>query len=1039
MKIPRIKRGIAILLCAVMTFGISIFTAIESVADDTVTVDKQLLSFSGCDTGTAFALPDRMKYINGSNGFNYNGTKSIEETAESGKYFNLALNKSVKKQTNDTVGGRDKRMAFSVSVPANYVKYIDTITLNYSNNVNQKDTYTKMYTVIGITDGVNYGKTVKKSIPFSSGENGKISVAVSDMLITNEAGFLGSCGSNKWSDAETDGIASILVYITMPYCKGRENWAVGIKGLTVTLKGNAGELENIDTIAPEIENFDKFDTLEELKQNGTFVANGDFELTDKADSAPNALLYKGKKDSGTDYDSSLEINLDKRVSEVKGLTFKVFNLSTQNNAVLRCFLDTKSGGKNKTCQYITTAKLGEDGFTRVRIYFDNVGEKTGDEFWGGTSSGYSMTDEEIRNITKLRIRIPDLLKTDAGVAFDSFEYIVEDDRLLRNVTLVDFDNCEPGGDAPEGIKVEGSYNGTVKVVEKSGGKKALRVYYDAAAGGTTDKINERSYVAVTVNVPKGTLRNSGEIRAKVTNNAVSCEDSNRTPTNIYYLITVNGGGYYGRYGMNHWAPKAGEQADCTVPTTTLYRISSGWSILNWFNTKNVPYWSAAELDEVDKITVYITAPACKGNEGWSFDLDLLELFYTEIPEYSEGETRKIALADTPEKTSSENISAEISELTSNDKNYRKFSRVINIETKNAENTEPAVILNRCCNYLRNLAPFTDTATLFMYARADKDTELKINMVTKSGGKMPFTVNIKASEKQDFGEYEVKMAEVIKAYNEQNPNTAVSLNDIYAFELLPVAAEPSLTQIACLTLWTKEVGNTSASNSYYYYDNGVAVEAYSDYLLNTDIVKIESFQAAGKISEWGIKVPEGLTPLLFKTVSLYDKDGVTKEPKNNIWLTFDLPNGTNLNQLSFYKVFFDGSLLKTRYVIEGDKLSVNTFTVGSYIVFAGKVTEATNPDNTEEVKPVTPEIKNTDSTDYSYDSDKTDESPDDGEEETEQIIKRRKMMRKKKSGASADEGLPVWAIVCIAAAAVIVVCGAVFTVVIIKRKKRGTVK
>ena len=58
-----------------------------------------------------------------------------------------------------------------------------------------------MYTVIGITDGVNYGKTVKKSIPFSSGENGKISVAVSDMLITNESGFLGSCGTNKWSDA----------------------------------------------------------------------------------------------------------------------------------------------------------------------------------------------------------------------------------------------------------------------------------------------------------------------------------------------------------------------------------------------------------------------------------------------------------------------------------------------------------------------------------------------------------------------------------------------------------------------------------------------------------------------------------------------------------------------------------------------------------------------------------------------------------------------------------------------------------------------
>lgn len=165
-----IKRCAITSLCVVLTFVTSFVTAIDSKADDTATVEKQLLSFAECKIGKNFDLPERMSFINGDS--TYGGTQTIEESGGK-KLLNVELNKSVKKQTSNLISGRNSRIAFKVTVPSQYLDYLDEITLNYSNDVKQSNSQSKMYALIGVTDGKNYGKTVNKSLSFTSGDDKK--------------------------------------------------------------------------------------------------------------------------------------------------------------------------------------------------------------------------------------------------------------------------------------------------------------------------------------------------------------------------------------------------------------------------------------------------------------------------------------------------------------------------------------------------------------------------------------------------------------------------------------------------------------------------------------------------------------------------------------------------------------------------------------------------------------------------------------------------------------------------------------------------
>lgn len=1056
MKAPNIKRCMSAALCGLFALTSVVSTAIiSSSAEDEITVEKTLVDFSLCDTGADFELPERMEFISGSEHSNYGGTQTVKEKEDGSKYLNIAIDKKVQTAQPTTVKNSKSRIAFGVTVPSNYINYIDGITLKYSNDVKQSNKKTNMYALIGVTDGTNYGKTAESALNFESGSDKELSVKMSDMLKTNLSGFLGKySGSTKWTADDTANLTEILVYVTMPTAAGNEGWNVGIEGLSVTLKGDSETIKNIDKINPLIENFDDFDSLAEIKAKGVFANSGpNVTLTDKANSEPNAVLYKSKGE-GTDYDTCITLNLDKRVADVKGITFKMRNLDTANAEAPRCFVETKNAkGENVTYQVIASAPIDDGKFRTVRIYFDDIGQKTGDYFWGGTSSGYTMTSDEIRNIYALRIRIP-YMGTHEGVVFDDFNYMVEDDRITRTVTLFDFDNCKAGDSLPDGITKSGSYGGTTEMVTDAEGKTSYRINFDKkeSAAASKDKINERGYIWLTVPVPAGMLYDCAEIRLNVTKKG-------NTESTVPYLMTVNdGNAKFGKADQSsqHISKTEGDYL-LTTSLNGLLTVNNTWNLTNWVNPNGNTKWTNDDLATVQNIVLYVAAPTCDGTEGYYLDIHSVELFYRELPEYTETATRTVFSTKSTEKTDSEKISASVVELNATDKNYRKFSEKIQIVTKDKDNTDYITFTNRCINFRRDLTPFTETATLFMYARSDVKTTLKMNFVTKSGDRMPFEIPLEASD--DFEDIKFSVKALIEEFYKNEPDSEIELDDVFAIEMLPVADKASTVEISCFTVWSFDVGELGGSTSWYYYENGVAVEAYNDYLAKTDVATVGTGDTADMIKEWDIKVPSGLTPVLYKNISLFNKNGDTIEPGGNIWLTFDLPDGTDLNTLSIYHVYFDGSLKSVRHVIETDKLSVNVFQVGSFMIFSGKATGETTDktDKSEETDNTDTETDIGDSTDNGYDnnweSDYDSFDYSDGEyvdggdsamsekndgEQTEQVVRRKKMVRKKKKNTESGLGVLEWSLIG-AGALVVIAGGTVLTVVLVKKKRKGAVK
>lgn len=1053
MKAPNIKRCLSTALCGLLVLTAGVSSAIVSFAEDTdVTAEKTLVDFSACETGKTFELPERMEFISGNEGSNYEGTKTIALSDSGKKYLNIAIDKKVKKQNSDTVQKRDSKIAFKVTVPSNYLKYLSEIKLKYSNDVVQKDKFTSMYAIIGVTDGTNYGKTDKKALSFASGNNKTLSAKMSDMIKTNITGFLGSVSkTTAWESADTEKLTNILVYITMPYsANGKESWNIGIESLSVVLKGSAEEIKNVDKIEPLIENFDSSDKLDDLKKKGTFYPGGvNFSLTDKANSETNALLFKSKG-AGTDYDTYLSIYTDKRVADVKGITFKVRNLDTTSAETLRCFISTKNAkGESKTYQHLATIAADDGKYRTVRIYFDSVGIMQGDKFWGG-STAYAMTADEIRNISNIEIRIP-YMGTHEGVAFDDINYMVEDDRILRTKTIVDFDNCKPGDDLPDGITKSSSYGGTTEFVTDAEGKTSYRINFNKkeSAAASKDKINERAYMSFAIPIPAGMLYDCAEIRLNVTKKG-------NTESTIPYLMSINDGeGLYGKADQSSQHITKGEGSGTYVTSLNgLIKTSSGWNLLNWVNPNGAEKWTNDDLKTVKNIVLYIAAPTCDGTEGVTLDIHSIELFYTELPEYTETATRTVFVGGDPENTASDKISANTVELNATDKNYRRFSEKVQIVTNDKGNTEYVSFVNRRINFMRDLTPFTETATLFMYVRSDYDTTLKMNLVTKNGDRLPFEVSLTASDANDFEDLQIPMKDIIEDFYAENPEADFTLEEIYALEMLPVSENAGKVELSCLTLWSREVGEVGGSNSYYYYENGVAVEAYNDYLNKEDVVTIEAAEADDMLESWGITVPKGYTPLLYRNVILSNRNGDTIEPADNIWLTFDLPDGSDLNNVSIYRIYFDGSLLPVRHVIETDKLSIHTFQVGAFMLFTK------NPDGTpaedsdkEDVKDDTTSEDITDNTDDSYYEEDYDYDYDDSydvgninssfsenndeEQQVTQIV-RRKKFRKKKKTADSGMGLLEWSLIG-AGALVVLGGGATATVLIVKKKKKGAAK
>lgn len=862
---------------------------------------------------------------------------------------------------------------------------------------------------------------------------------VSTSAVYNYAknGYIADFNSAKWHIRQFAEIKQILIYITLPECTGTEGYSVSIGDISVTLKGDRKAIESIDVVEKELLNFDTADTVEEINSSGVagiYADKGKFSICkEDAHTAPNSLLYKSEADE-VNYNTSFNISLEKRAAGCVGIEFYVKNLDETQSVNIRSILIVGKGSNEKKYQYIKDIYPCENGeYTRIRIYFNDVG-KTSDEFWGGTTEGNQLSQTEIEELVTLRIRTPYMTSKHAGILFDSFRLITEEDipkpeELVRR--MLDFEDCEVGGELPENLVVTDKYGGSIGVAQASDGTKALRINYDLETSPSlATKICDRPYVQLQLNIPKTSLKGATEIRVGTTNNAVSFKEPWEQATNIFQVIGIRGGGYYGKIPENaDRVYDRGELAEIKIPLDKMIRAEGG--LTGW--CAPTQHWTKSQLEDVVSILVYITAPTCDGTEGWSFDINYIDVYYEDAAQNYETETRCAVKANRVSGEENSYISAEKVKISKNDPNYSMFTTAWKLSLNQAQTPKPLKFLNTYTNYYTDLSDFTESATLGFYLQADSPLDLQITLKDKAGEALQLTVATEPPENSaQYGVYQLVLKDLLNKYYEENPDGAFDISDIRSLEVLPIAEGglPDTVMLSGLSIWTMEVGSTVVYSGYHYSDNGVTVDAYNDYLPLDTVAVIESEDAASAVKNFGIKLPAELTPISFKTITLYSAAGNITEPTGKIWLSFEVDPSLDFSEISLYKVFFDGSYVKQRYAVEDGALALNTFTAGSFMIVRGKIKTDETGENPSSgggsITPI-PETPNPDADDQNS-------SVNNGENTT--VVKKviRKVVRKK---ASQNNGLPVWAIVLIAAgSAVVVGGGAVTTVILVKKRKKG---
>ena len=1015
-------------------------------SDDIITAERTLVSFNGCGTGkvssTENPLPEGVSVLDGS----YGGTASIAEDQDGNKLYTVSMDKRIiNSATSATVTGR-QYIALSVAVPAKYVEYLSLINVDVKNNIKkERNPKKKSYYIVGITDlNGNYGKTSGGAEELAYNADGVLSKNASDMIrISAHSSFLGTTNiKEKWHIRQFAEVKQLLIYITLPECKGTEGYSVSIGDISITLKGDRKAIESIDEINKELEDFDSADTVEEINSSGTagiYAYKGKFSICkEDAHTAPNSLLYKSQADA-VNNNTFLNISLEKRAAGCVGVEFYVKNLDETQSVNIRSILIVGKGSNEKKYQYIKDVYPSENGeYTRIRIHFNDVGVTT-DEFWGGTNEGNKLSNTEIEELITLRIRIPYMKSNHAGVLFDSFRLITDEDipkpeELVRR--MLDFDDCEVGGALPENLTVADKYGGNMGIEQTADGGKAYRINYDLKTeASAANQIGEREYVAFSITVPKTSLKGASEIRVGMTNNAVSCDDTWSGVSNIYQVVGIRGGGYYGKTAENaDKAPDKGALTEIKIPLDKMRRTEGG--LTGWCGSTE--YWTSSQLADVVSILVYITAPTCDGTEGWSFDINYIDVYYEDAAQNYETDTRCAVKANRVSGEENSFISAEQVKIAKKDPNYAMFTSAWRLSINNAETPKPLKFINTYTNYYTDLSDFTESATLGFYLQADTPLDLQITLQDKAGEKLSITVPTAPPEiSSQYGVYQLVFKDILNKYYEENPEGAFDISNIRFLEVLPIAEDglPDTVMLSGLSIWTMEIGSAVVYSGYHYSDNGVTVDAYNDYLPMDTVTVVESEEAASAVKNFGMKLPAELTPLLFKTITLYTVNGSVTEPTGKIWLSFEIDPSLDLSEISIYKVFFDGSYIKQRYAAEDGAIAINTFTTGSFLITRGKLKE--EPDESTGNKNTSDNIQNA-GNQVNFTGGTNSNNTDNSGENTPTTTVKKKIIRKviRKKGKQ-DNGLPVWTIVLIAAgSAAVIGGGAVTTVILVKKRNRG---
>lgn len=1021
-----------------------LFDTFELVTDEFIADRKiSLVDFENCDVGSD-DLPVGVS-ITG----DYKGKNEIVDN--SGKKA-LRVNYDVPGKTKTESSGQWHQLInrytfeYKVNVPTSILKDVEQIVYKVNTNApdhsSDKGTNTYYQTILH-GDNISF-KGAEGAKVYDQARNSQVNISF-DPNGSSTYGYTASHYAYNYFDKKNSvamteeyltGITTVCLYVAVPVCDGDEGYWFDLEDIVLEFAEPPVTYETV------LRDIFTANSVEAVTGSTLTVTEKYMSITDP-NSAEFDKAYVLSAQAGNTEGALFKNDLIAYKRNVKLFTetavFHLFVDTAEETELEATFTD--AAGETLVHKFtapVSTTKLYAD----ISIPFKDI------------YAAYKTANPDglfsLRDIRSISIRPASDEACEITIAYPQIltgEFLNSENNpeKLKKVNLINFDNMNTVEELPLGLNVNNGI-GTLELVKKEDGSKALRIHYDEKceinrkiAYGQVHQIVNRSINSFTITVPSGSLKGLKKINYTVNANVpefredVKGENTTYRYANTYYQTVVQGNGAYFKAHESalKYTQKIGEE---NVVTFDLYgkETVGGTSASGMSN--HLSKTGALKVDETYTegfTTIYITIgyPECTGDEGYWFELSSIDLEFESEPLYQEvDETRTIIEADRYEKPSSDSITVTPGKLESNDKNYRKFKTFYTIDAKKG-NTEPVLFKNGNINFLRQAKTFLDTATFRVYAHSGEETTAKFALVNFNGERLPFEINLKKTVDAVYDEYTVSLKEIYEKFLATGSGK-FSLYKLVGVEVLPDSSKDVQFKVAEIGLWTKEAGSGSSAGNYYYAndDDTARIEGYANAIPEDFTTTIETYSdIAAKIAEDGIRVPAGLTPVAMVKYTLRDGTGAIAEPSNNFWISIKVPEGVDMADIGIYRVFLDGSLVKLTDAIEPNRfITANTFfSMDTFLVLSGVYSskKAVVEDNTEE-----------DTTESEIISDL-------GNGETQQVIKtptrvvRRKKLIKKKNVA-ANDFTWLWIIIIIVAVVVVIATGLIVFFIIRKKRKNG---
>ncbi len=985
MKTRTPKRLLAVLLSVLVVVEILVSAIMGTVAEDLTPtnkeVTKQLIDFSEMSVATDIAdsawpngiskMDENINNAKFKYGVDTDYTVDIAEDTDGKKILKFNFDSITDTESDQYLQDRTARTGdiyVKVAVPYWYINYLKDIQLDYVYNYNKGTSTTnnkfKAFYILGISNGTdkmgksndgasnNYKDVINKS---ASVQRATVKKDITDLFVVSGSSNLKrfdknikfNSGSAKWKREElaNESKMDVILMFSAPQIANADKtkgYYFGIKGINVTLEGPTEDIDNVDNVDyvnPQLLNFEEGTTLDEVETNTAntvkFGVSAGSDLSADAVKG-NALFYAANKSANTvQYDSNMTFSLKRSVTRSKGITFMAKNLGSKE-IKFRIWIavgnDTGSNANLGKYQAFVTIPANQTEYKRYSIYWNDVGLMSftnSGQWWGGTASGNTITTDELASGLRLSFKYPaNVVPEDVGVLFDEFEYITKKFTDDRTVTVLDFSNCEIGGELPENVTIGGNYEGSTEIIQNVDGTKSLKLNYDAPAAADTKSemhhLRSRLYSIVKVTVPRGSMADIATVAFDMTNNATGYDERRAayeaaealrepdakkrksfsySPDAILYNIGI-GDSTEGRFGksseVNSTMRAFGNLVDIQKPNGML--SAAEYTMTAWVNSDpskgTVVRWTAEELKNIDTFYFYIGAPDCNGTEGMSFQLNSITVTYNEPSEYKEEQVREIVHSDKVASLASGKISANQIVVGTTDPNNTEFQSAVEVKVNSADNTERLVFKNELSEYYRNLTPFYDkgTAKFHMFAFADKDLEFKASLIDKNGAELTTNISVKAATTKLYSEASADIKEVYDAAIAADPAFTFDMSDIRAIALLPIVTESTSFKVAGVTVLTGNYVSSATDNekqkfvNLVNFDNCTVGTKGEDVELPTN-VKVSGYKGSQEI----VRTADGSNALQinYDAIAENERSGESHQTnkRTNMLVEVDVPVGS----------------------------------------------------------------------------------------------------------------------------------------------------